>query len=129
MTSLIKYARPPDQMHELSGDRAEQVLCLIGLARRAGKLLVGQDKVLTAAKARSRLLVVTSNDLASAVERSLKPHIERGSVLSITVTDCDRTALGERIGVSSAQIAALPEEDGFSKRILNIFYDRSGADE
>lgn len=129
MMILTKYARSLKQMHELAGNKAERVLCLLGLARRAGKLLVGQDKVLTAAKTGARLLVVTSNDLASAVERSLKPHTERGSVIIITATDCDRASLGERVGVFSAQIAALPKEDGFSKKILNVLNDRSGADE
>lgn len=116
-------------MAELAGEMAEQVFSLLGLARRAGKLLIGQDKVLAAAKSGAGLLVLTSNDVAAAVERSLRPHAERGSVIRITVADSGRAAFGARLGVSSAQIAALPKNDGLSKKILNIFNDRSGADE
>lgn len=116
-------------MTELAGDKAEQVFALLGLARRAGKLLIGQDKVLAAAKSGAKLLALTSNDVAAAVERSLRPHLERGSVIKIAVADSDRAAFGARLGVSSAQIAALPKDDGLSKKILNIFNDWSGANE
>lgn len=114
-------------MNNPAAERTEQIFNLLGLARRAGKLLVGQDKVLSAAKSGAALLVVTSNDLAAAVERSLKPHAERGFVTKIVIADYDRAALGTRLGVSSAQIVALPKEDGLSRKILNIFNDGSDA--
>lgn len=116
-------------MTELSSERTEQVFNLLGLARRSGRLLMGQDKVLVAAKKGTRLLVITSGDVSAAVLRSLRTHEERGSCARITITDADRTALGGRLGIASTQIVALPIQDGLAKKILNIFNDGSDADE
>lgn len=116
-------------MIELSGERTEQVFNLLGLVRRAGKLLIGQDKVLSAAKAGACLLVITSNDASEAVLRSLRPHEERGTVTRIMITDTGRTVLGRRLGITSAQITALSAQEGLAKKILNIFNDGSDADE
>ena len=116
-------------MTELSRAGEERLFSLLGLARRAGKLLMGQDKVLEAAKSGRRLLVITSNDVSAAVLRSLRPHEECGLVTRIKISDADRTELGRRLGIAGAQIAALSELDGFAKKVLGIFNDRSDADE
>lgn len=116
-------------MSDITGVGTERVFNLLGLARRAGKLLIGQDKVLAAAKSGVRLLVITSNDVSAAVTRSLQPHVEKGAVTAILMKDTDRTTLGLRLGISSTQITALPERDGLAKKILNIFNDWSDADE
>lgn len=116
-------------MAEHLDERTDQALNLLGLARRAGKLFIGQDQVLEAAKTGNGLLVMTSNDVSAAVLRSLKPHEKKGTAVRITFTNIDRTVFGGRLGIQSAQIAALSSRDGFAKKILNIFNDRSDADE
>lgn len=116
-------------MNEFTEEKAVQIFNLLGLACRAGRLLIGQDKVLAAAKSGTRLLVVTSNDVAPAVVRSLKPHADKGSVMCIGIPSRDRAAMGASFGVSSAQIVALPKENGLSEKILTIFNDGSDADE
>lgn len=131
MTSSPEPARTRamTEKTELSGVKTDRVLNILGLARRAGMLLIGQDQVLSAAKAGTRLLVITSDDVSAAVLRSLRPHEEKGAVVRVAFADADRTELGERVGLAAAQIAALPRQSGFAKKILNIFNDGSDADE
>lgn len=116
-------------MVELTDKKKEQLLGLLGLARRSGKLLIGQDQVITAAKTGTRILVITSEDVSAAVLRSLNPAEEKGSVLRIAINGVDRTVLGRSVGIASTQIAALPLQHGFARKILNIFDDGSDADE
>lgn len=116
-------------MTEITGEKSERVLNLLGLARRAGKLIIGQDKVLAAAKSGVPMLVVAANDISAAVMRSLRPHEKKGAVTMLQVKEADRAELGARLGISSTQITALSEQDGLAKKILIIFNDGSDADE
>lgn len=116
-------------MAELTDKKREQLFGLLGLARRSGKLLIGQDQVITAVKTGARMLVITAEDISAAVLRSLNPAEEKGSILRITINGVDRAMLGRSVGITSTQIAALPLGHGFARKILNIFDDGSDADE
>ena len=106
----------------------ESIMNILGLSRRAGILLIGQDQVLAAgAKHKEQLVVVITSDCSANLLRSLKPRVERGEVVLLKLEDTDRTALGSHLGVGSAQIAALPH-GGLAKKVLAI-YDRSDANE
>ena len=96
----------------------EKLLNLLGLAKRAGKLAVGQDKVFEACKAGSHL-VITACDVSANVLKSLKNAFEDGRARRLEI-ELDRTELGSRLGVQTAQIAALDIEDGFAKKILTL---------
>lgn len=116
-------------MAELTDKKKEQLFGLLGLARRSGKLLIGQDQVIAEAKAGTRMLVLTSDDVSAAVLRSLNPSEEKGLVQRFSINGADRAMLGRSVGVTSTQILALPLQHGFAKKIINIFDDRSDADE
>jgi ribosomal protein L7Ae-like RNA K-turn-binding protein len=96
-------------------DGIEKALSLLGVARRAGVLLVGQDQVLRA-RGREGLFVIISEDCSPNVLRKI-------SVLDGEKTTCrtlggvEREELGRHIGASSAQIAAIPINSGFAKKI------------
>ena len=99
-------------------DEHARALSLLGLARRAGLLLVGQDEVLGALK--SRLFIVTTEDCSPSVLRKVERKLtDRGSVCFV-IKGVSRERLGRSIGANSAQIAALPIESGFAKNLSEL---------
>lgn len=109
--------------------RKDKVLDMLGMARRAGALVVGQDNVLSALKRGDELAVFITTDCAGNVLRHLESAAARGSARVFVIEDTSRAELGSRIGIASAQIAALPAESGFAKKIYTQSYERSNADE
>ncbi len=110
----------------MSQSKNEELMNILGLSRRAGILLIGQDQVL-AGKHSEKLVVIVTSDCSANVLRSLKPRVERGEAVLLELENTDRTTLGSFLGVGSAQIAALPQ-GGLAKKVLAI-YDRSDANE
>lgn len=110
-------------------DRAVSVsiMNILGLARRAGILLIGQDQVLKELRHAGTLMTVVTSDCSPSLLRRLKAKAERGEITLLTLEDTDRSLLGSHLGVDSAQIAALPY-GGLAKKVLAI-YDGSGANE
>ncbi|MDO5562307.1 MAG: hypothetical protein Q4F74_01700 [Synergistaceae bacterium] len=105
----------------------EPLLNTLGMARRAGRLVIGQDHVFAECK-KCDLLVILANDCSSSVLRDVNAAVGRGSVKTITLDNVDRSELGRRIGVNTAQIVALQSNDGFARKVLSL-QDRSDADE
>lgn len=102
----------------------DQIMNLLGLARRAGILSIGQDNVFAALKKRERLLVLTASDASVNVMRRLDVAVQRGAATQIALDAVDRNTLGAQIGVSAAQIAALPSNNGLAIKILNIYENK-----
>lgn len=105
-----------------------KIMNILGLARRAGALFVGQDHVFAEIKKSLPLLVIVTNDCSKNVLRSIDAGVERGEVTKITLDEIDRTALGAQLGIRGAQVTALIRQSGFAKNIL-LLNDRSDADE
>jgi ribosomal protein L7Ae-like RNA K-turn-binding protein len=109
-------------------DRIDKVLSLLGVARRAGVLLVGQDQVLRAG-VRESLFVIVSEGCSLNVLRKIGA-LDEEKTKSRTLSGVGRDELGRHIGVSSAQIAAIPINSGFAKKIaLLLRQEGSGIDE
>lgn len=102
----------------------ERILGLLGLSRRAGRLSAGQDNVFEALHTGAEMLVIISEDCSENVLRSLKAAEERGEAKIMKLEGINRNILGARIGLKTAQVAALPLEDSFSIKILSL-NDRS----
>lgn len=109
--------------------RGQKVLDMLGMARRAGALIVGQDNVLPALKRSGVLAVFVTRDCSGNVSRHVESAAARGSAKIFLLEDTSRSELGASIGTASAQIAALPAESGFAKKIYTLTYERSDADE
>jgi ribosomal protein L7Ae-like RNA K-turn-binding protein len=107
-----------------------RVLSLLGLARRAGVLLIGQDQVLDAIGSRHPgLLVLTVQDCSPNVLRKLE-GFDQGQVVCGALEGVDRGALGRSLGIRSAQIAALPIKSGFAKKLAVLLRQEGpGIDE
>lgn len=104
-----------------------ELFSLLGLARRAGELLIGQDKVFVAVK-KTKLLIFISDDCSESVERKAAAAVERKEAEVKKLKKTDRTVLGSHLGVKNAQIAALPYGGGFAEKALRLYYG-SGANE
>lgn len=107
----------------------EKLLGTLGMARRAGELLIGQDKIFDAIKRKQKLVIFAAEDCSQNVMRTLRAAEERGTVKIKELKETDRAALGSSLGVSAAQAAALPETSGFAKKLLLKNFERSDADE
>lgn len=94
----------------------ERLLSMLGLARRARALIIGQDKVLAAKL--NKLLVVTSSDPAANVSRKLENREDGSSIYSIE--GLSRERLGTAVGLISTQIVAIDHKNGFAKKLEGL---------
>ena len=88
-------------------------LQLLGLARRAGKLLYGYDSVVSQKDSVS--VVFTSNDLSEKTRKNLIYALE--SVKTVA-TDYDMNRLGYAIGTKPVGIVAVADE-GFARLLID----------
>jgi ribosomal protein L7Ae-like RNA K-turn-binding protein len=97
-------------------DGIERALSLLGMARRAQDLIIGQDRVLKAIKEGRGLLVITSGDCARNVLRKTSGV----NCETIVAQGLSRDSLGAAVGVTNAQIVALPSGSGFVKKLKEL---------
>ena len=109
-------------------DNREMLLNTLGLAKRAGRIMAGQDHVFAELRKHLPLLVIVSDDCSPNVLRSVDAGAERGEVTKVVLKGVDRNDLGAAMGLKTAQVAAMPMQDGFAKKVLSL-HDRSDADE
>ena len=84
----------------------ESLLGLIGLARRAGKLAVGE--ALTAelvAEGRARAIFLVQ-DIGEATKRKVMRHDARVTVFELP---CDNQTLGQAVGVAGCAVCAMQD--------------------
>ena len=95
---------------------AEQALSMLGIARRARALLVGQDKVFAAIRNGDKLFIIASADCSqNVIRKMLSSNCE-----TLFVESFSRESLGAAIGVMNAQIVALPSGSGFVKKLKEL---------
>ena len=105
-----------DESEENAAGQDEKALSLLGMARKARALIVGQDKVFAAARGGNELLIITSADCSPNVMRkALSSNCE-----TLAARDFSRETLGAAVGVMNAQIVALPRGSGFVKKLKEL---------
>lgn len=104
-------------MRDRQIDKALQAL---GLARRAGVVVIGQDRVLDGLRRGERFFIITTDDCAASVLSKVARHAESGCARHMRIDGVTREELGEAMGVRSAQIAALPAESGFADNLAKL---------
>lgn len=109
--------------------RERKVLDMLGMARRAGELLVGQDKVLPALKGAEKFAVFVTDDCSANVSRHIETAVQRGTAEIFLLEGTGRGELGASLGITAAQTAALPMKSGVVKKIYTLTCDRSDANE
>lgn len=103
-------------------DTKRQFLSLLGLARRAGKLAMGNDAAIQALQKGRVTLVLLASDLSPRTEKGIRTCAEEAGVLVVKTTACmDEigAALGKRTGIAAVLDA------GFAKRLCLLAQDRS----
>lgn len=106
-------------MRKMPNREIDKALSLLGMARRAGAVEIGQDRALGALR-RSRQLVVLADDCSPNVLRKVASlSSKRGSICYI-LEGVTREELGGALGVASAQVAALPFKSGFVNKLAEL---------
>ena len=104
------------------GALIDDVKSTLSLARRAGELVIGQDRVLDALSAGQALLVLLTYDYSETLARSLASREADTRVL----TEVSRLELGHLLGLRQAQIVALPAKSGFAKKLMELLPEEGG---
>lgn len=97
---------------------SKQLRSILGLARKAGVLLIGVDNIKNSRI--NKILVITASDCSDSVKRFAGAYQTLPASLSIQ-------ELSEAVGSSGKgiQIAALPMSSGFAKKLLAKNFERS----
>ncbi len=94
----------------------EQILSMIGLAKKAGKVAIGEEPVGAEARAKhARVLLVARDAGASSVRRAFS-FASAGACLCLTVP-WDKEQLGRALGRTSCAMAAVTDI-GFAEAIV-----------
>lgn len=108
-----------------------KILSLIGLSRRAGKVIIGQDNVFDELRKGKKLLVILTEDVSKSVTRKLDSLLEISDSLQVLLKGTDRHEMGLSLGLQTAQIVAFGIKNGFAVKIVKELkeMDRGVADE
>jgi len=92
-----------------------KALSLLGMARRAGALMVGQDRVFAAMRDGGLFIVASADCSQSVLRKALSSNCE-----TLVAPNFSRESLGTAVGVMNAQIVALPVGSGFVKKLKEL---------
>jgi ribosomal protein L7Ae-like RNA K-turn-binding protein len=101
------------------------VLSLLGLARRAGKVAAGTDRSRQALGSRAAKLVLIAADASPVQRRKLEGLIRRGTVPHVVIGD--RAALGAAVGAPPLSAVAVTDAR-FAEQMLRRLANATPAD-
>ena len=93
----------------------DKILSLIGLAKKAGQLAVGEEPTGAAARARDARLILVASDAADNSVRRVEHFADAGQCLWCRI-GADKASLGRAVGRSSCAMAAVTDI-GFASAI------------
>lgn len=96
---------------------ADKALSLLGLCRRAGKLLGGFDLCVQAARDGTAKLLLAAVDISDKTYKNLRFEAERAGIPCARV-DTPMTELGKACGVRAGVLAVT--DGGFSQALLEL---------
>ena len=94
----------------------EHILSMIGLAKKAGRVEIGEEPVGAAARAKRARLILVASDAAPSSLRRAQSFAEVGSTILLTIP-ADKDALGSSLGRTSVAMAAVTDI-GFAEAIV-----------
>ncbi|HHT44556.1 MAG TPA: L7Ae/L30e/S12e/Gadd45 family protein [Fastidiosipila sp.] len=100
----------------------ERFLSHLGLARRAGKILIGQDQLQDGKHRDDLFLIVMTEDAGSTVRRKTEALSERRQIPLLVAFDRDE--LGRALGVGRCSIVGIIDK-GFADALINKAPDGS----
>lgn len=87
---------------------SRNILSLLGLALRGGRLAVGEEPVEAVARARDARLLLLASDAADNTRRRTMHFAEAGQCLWLTLP-CSKAELGRAVGRTAAAIVAVTD--------------------
>ena len=106
----IRWAGGPD------GGVMEHILSMIGLAKKAGRVEIGEEPVGSAARSRHARVILVASDAAAGSVRRAYAFAQTGACLCLTIP-ADKDALGRALGRSSCAMVAVTDV-GFADAIV-----------
>lgn len=100
----------------------ERILSIIGLAKKAGRVAIGEEPVGSAARAKKARLILIAQDAACASVRRAASFARAGNCLHLTIP-ADKDALGRCLGRTSCAMAAVTDigfADAIVKRLCTL---------
>ena len=94
----------------------EHILSMIGLAKKAGRVEIGEEPVGAAARAKKARINLEATDAGPSSARLAASFAETGSCLLLTIP-ADKDALGRCLGRTSVAMAAVTDI-GFADAIV-----------
>lgn len=89
---------------------------MIGLAKKAGRVEIGEEPVGSAARSRHARVILVASDAAASSVRRAYAFAQTGACLCLTIP-ADKDALGRALGRSSCAMAAITDV-GFADAIV-----------
>lgn len=102
-----------------------KVLSLLGLARRAGKLVPGFDAVVAEAKAGKAALLLAAADISEKTFKNLRYEGDRAGIPTLRLP-CTLTETGRACGVKAGVLAVTDE--GFAKAVCKELAPKQNTD-
>ena len=107
----------------------DQVLSMLGLAKKAGRVETGEEPVGAAARARKARVILVARDAGPSSQRRAFSFAQTGACLCLTVP-ADKDALGRSLGRTSVAMCAVTDI-GFAgaivKKLAAIDGEKYGA--
>ncbi|MBQ9458584.1 MAG: ribosomal L7Ae/L30e/S12e/Gadd45 family protein [Oscillospiraceae bacterium] len=103
----------------------DNILSLLGLAKKAGRLEAGEDAVGACAKAHGARLILLASDAAENTARRAARFSEEGACLCARI-DASRDELGRAVGRASCAVLALTDI-GFASAAAKKLAERDAA--
>jgi len=94
----------------------ERILSMIGLAKKAGLVEIGEEPVGSAARAKHARVILVAGDAAASSVRRAYSFAQSGSCLCLTI-DAAKDALGSALGRTSVAMVAVTDI-GFAESIV-----------
>lgn len=103
----------------------DKALSLLGLARRAGKLVLGYDAAVDSAKSGRGKLMLTASDISPKTLKELK-YALRDESIELSSLDFSQKELEKAIGRSVKIICV--EDDGFAQALKKLLSSCTGEE-
>ena len=106
-------------MKERSPVRLEKLFGMLGLAMRAGKVVIGLEEIAKSATKGKLRLVLISEGASEGTKKKIRTKCDFYNTPKITV-DVEPGELGRRLGKTSAPVCVGIVDEGFARTLLNI---------
>ena len=107
----------------------ERILSMIGLAKKAGLVEIGEEPVGSAARAKHARVILVAGDAAASSVRRAYSFAQSGNCLCLTV-DATKDQLGSALGRTSVAMVAVTDigfAESIAKKLATLDEARYGA--